>query len=95
MVLCMTGCAIAAFIPPAYFDGISTTRHMVGMNLATALALAISIALAASMILQALARAPRHPEPPGQRPGPGQPSRPGEIEDLAPASSSQDTRASG
>lgn len=95
LVLCMTGCAIAAFIPPAYFDGISTTRHMVGMNLATALALAISIALAASMILQALARVPRHPEPPGQRPGPGQPSRPGEIEDLAPASSSQDTRASG
>src|SRR5450759_3744269 len=38
LVLCMTGCAIAAFIPPAYFDGISTTRHMVGMNIATAIA---------------------------------------------------------
>jgi hypothetical protein len=57
LVLCMTGCAIAAFIPPAYFDGISTTRHMIGMNLATVLAFAISIALAASMILQALDRA--------------------------------------
>ncbi len=62
LVLCMTGCAVAAFIPPAYFDGISTTRHMVGMNLATALAFVISIALAASMIHQALARAPQRPE---------------------------------
>jgi hypothetical protein len=49
MVLCMTGCAIAAFIPPAYFDGISTTRHMVGMNMATAIAFPVSIALALSM----------------------------------------------
>jgi hypothetical protein len=63
LVLCMTGCAIVAFIPPAYFDGISTTRHMVGMNLATALAFAISIALAASMIHQALAGARQRPEP--------------------------------
>ena len=38
LVLCVTGCAIAAFIPVAYFDGISTTRHMAGMNMATALA---------------------------------------------------------
>jgi hypothetical protein len=43
LVLCMTGCAISAFIPPAYFAGISTTRHMVGMNLATALALVVSV----------------------------------------------------
>jgi hypothetical protein len=49
-VLCMTGCAVVAFIPPAFFDGISTTRHMVGMNLATALAFAVSSALAVSMI---------------------------------------------
>jgi hypothetical protein len=49
LVLCMTGCAIAAFIPPAYFDGISTTRHMVGMNIATAIAFPVSIALALSM----------------------------------------------
>jgi Na+/H+ antiporter NhaC len=34
----MTGCAMAAFIPPAYFAGISTTGHMVGSNLATLLA---------------------------------------------------------
>jgi hypothetical protein len=95
LVLCMTGCAIAAFIPPAYFDGISTTRHMVGMNLATALAFAISIALAASMILQALNRARQRPERPGQRPGLGSLSQPDEIEDLTPAPNSQDTRASG
>jgi hypothetical protein len=56
LVLCMTGCAIAAFIPPAYFAGISTTRHMVGMNLATALALVVGVALAVSMAGQALAR---------------------------------------
>ncbi len=49
LVLCMTGCAVAAFIPPAYFAGISTTRHMVGMNLATALAFVVSVALAVSV----------------------------------------------
>jgi hypothetical protein len=48
-VLCMTGCAIVAFIPPAFFAGISTTRHMVGMNLSTALALVVSVALAVSL----------------------------------------------
>jgi hypothetical protein len=53
LVLCMTGCAIAAFIPPAYFAGISTTRHMVGMNLATALAFVASVALAASIVKRA------------------------------------------
>jgi hypothetical protein len=61
-VLCMTGCAVLAFIPPAYFDGISTTRHMVGMNLATAIAFAVSTALAGSMIRRGVAR-------PRQRPG--------------------------
>jgi hypothetical protein len=49
LVLCMIGCAMAAFIPPAYFAGISTTRHMVGMNLATALAFVASVALAVSV----------------------------------------------
>lgn len=49
LVLCMIGCAVAAFIPPAYFAGISTTRHMVGMNLATALAFVVSVALACSI----------------------------------------------
>src|SRR5215470_3258522 len=39
LVLCMNTCALLAFIPPAFFDGISTTRHMVGENLATDLAL--------------------------------------------------------
>jgi hypothetical protein len=52
LVLCMSGCAVAAFIPPAYFAGISITRHMVGMNLATALALPVSIALASSLVYQ-------------------------------------------
>jgi hypothetical protein len=52
LVLCMTGCAIVAFVPPAYFAGISTSRHLVGMNLATALAFVLSVALAASMAAQ-------------------------------------------
>lgn len=62
LVLCMTACAVVAFIPPAYFAGISTTRHMVGMNLATALAFPVTIALAVSMIRRAVA-------PPRRRPG--------------------------
>ena len=56
LVLCMTGCAVAAFIPPAFFAGISTTRHMVGMNLATALALTVAVALAASLVHQLITR---------------------------------------
>jgi hypothetical protein len=56
LVLCMTGCAVAAFIPAAYFDGISTTRHMVGMNMATALAVPVGIALVISLTHQALRR---------------------------------------
>lgn len=59
VVLCMTGCAMAAFIPPAYFAGISTTRHMVGSNLATLLALTLSIALLVSMGYRAVARGHR------------------------------------
>lgn len=55
LVLCMTGCAVMAFIPPALFAGISTTRHMVGSNLATALSLTVAVALAASLARQALA----------------------------------------
>jgi type IV secretory pathway VirB2 component (pilin) len=68
---CMTGCAIVAFVPPAFFDGISTTRHMVGMNLATALAFAISVALAASMIRRGVTR---------RRPRPQAPAKPAEPE---------------
>jgi hypothetical protein len=64
LVLCMTGCAATAFIPPAYFAGISTTRHMVGTNLATALTLVIGIGLAASMIHQALTRSRPAPADP-------------------------------
>ena len=56
LVLCMTTCAMLAFVPPAFFDGISTTRHEVGENLATDLALTFAVALAASMVWQAVAR---------------------------------------
>ena len=56
MVLCMIGCAVVAFIPPAYYSGISTTRHMVGMNLATSLAFVVTAALAVSLIHQAVTR---------------------------------------
>lgn len=49
LVLCMTGCAIAAFIPAAYFAGLTISRHMVGTNLATALAFPITVALLVPM----------------------------------------------
>jgi hypothetical protein len=74
LVLCMTACAMVAFIPPAYFAGISTTRHMVGTNLATLLALTVTVALAASMVGQALAR---------PRSRPGTPAKPQELPELA------------
>jgi hypothetical protein len=74
LVLCMTACAMVAFIPPAYFAGISTTRHMVGTNLATLLALTVAIALAASMVGQSLARPPS---------GPGTPAKGQEMPELA------------
>ena len=61
VVLCMIGCAMVAFIPPAFYAGISTTRHMVGMNLATSLAFVLAAGLAASMIQQALSRGRSHP----------------------------------
>lgn len=75
VALCMTGCALFAFLPPAYFAGISTTRHMVGANLATLLALVVSVALAGSLAAGGLARTrdrrsgPRGTVTPGQRPG--------------------------
>ena len=56
MVLCMIGCAMLAFIPPAYYAGISTTRHMVGMNIATSLAFVVAAALAVSLVQQAVTR---------------------------------------
>jgi uncharacterized membrane protein len=67
VVLCMTGCAAVAFIPPAYFDGISTARHMAVMNLALALAFAMSVTLMVSMVGSA-ARGRR-----GTRSGPSPP----------------------
>ena len=59
MVLCMIGCAMVAFIPPAYFAGISTTRHMVGTNLATSLAFVVAAGLAVSLMRQLLTRPAR------------------------------------
>jgi hypothetical protein len=59
----MTGCAVLAFVPPAYFAGISTTRHMVGMNFATALAVTLSVGVLISLVRGRLARAPRRPGP--------------------------------
>jgi hypothetical protein len=59
MVLCMIGCATVAFIPPAYYAGISTTRHMVGTNLATSFAFVVAAGLAGSMIWQLLTRPAR------------------------------------
>ncbi len=56
-ILALVGCAMLAFVPPAFFDGISTTRHMVGMNLATILSVALSAALAVSMLGGAVASA--------------------------------------
>ena len=55
LVLCMTGCAIIAFVPPAYFDGSATTRHLLGSNLATALACPIGAALAIARLRQVTA----------------------------------------
>ena len=71
LILCMTGCAFLAFIPPAYYAGISTTRHMVGTNLTTALAVIIAVALAGSMVRQALTR--RRAESPQPSPEPAAP----------------------
>jgi hypothetical protein len=59
LVLCMIGCAMVAFIPPAYYAGISTTRHMVGTNLATSFAFVVAAGLAGSMIWQLLTRPAR------------------------------------
>jgi hypothetical protein len=68
VVLCMTGCAFVAFFPPAYFDGISTARHMAVMNFALALAFAMSVVLAVSMIYEG-ARARWGPRPGLRHPG--------------------------
>jgi hypothetical protein len=54
--ICMlTGCAATAFVPAAYFDGVETTRHMLGSNLATAVAFVLSAILLASMVRSGMA----------------------------------------
>jgi hypothetical protein len=78
LVLCLTGCAVAAFVPPAYLAGISTTRHMVGMNLAIALALPVAAALAASIAYEGLVRRP------GLRARPGATGHAGRRSDRRP-----------
>lgn len=64
-VLCLVACAAVAFVPPAYFEGISTTRHMVGMNLANCLAFVLAAALAGSMLAMVIRRggSPERPRP--------------------------------
>ena len=69
-VLALIGCAFVAFIPPGFFEGISTTRHMVGMNLATWLSIPLSVGLAVSMLAQLATR--RRPVPQAA-PTPAQP----------------------
>jgi hypothetical protein len=67
LVLCLTGCAFMAFIPPGFFEGTAVTRHMLGMNLANLLPIPVAVALAISLLRQALQRR-RAPGP--QVPGP-------------------------
>lgn len=55
LILCMTASAVTGFIPPAYFAGISTTRHMVGTNLATGLAFVVACCVAVSLAGQLIA----------------------------------------
>jgi hypothetical protein len=56
VVMCLTGCAIAAFIPAAFFAGVETTRHMMGSNMATALAFTLSVTLLGSLLRSGLAQ---------------------------------------
>jgi hypothetical protein len=77
VVACMIGCAMVAFIPPAYYTGISTTRHMVRMNLATALAFVLAAGLTASMIQHALAGPPPVSQAAGTSPADGAAVSPG------------------
>jgi len=58
-VLCMTGCAAVGFVPPAFFDGIESARHMAVINLCLGLAFAMAVALAASMIYHSVRRGPK------------------------------------
>ena len=49
-IVALVGCAVAGFIPAGYFDGIEITRHMLGSNLATALAFVFAALLLASLV---------------------------------------------
>jgi len=64
VVLCLTVSAIVAFVPPGFFESISTTRHMVGSNLATVLSIPLSVGLVLSMIMEAVKARRRRPVPP-------------------------------
>ncbi len=55
--LCLTGCAVAAFTPPAFF-ALATTKHMLGSNAATALAFAFRRP-AGSIVREAIAESGR------------------------------------
>jgi hypothetical protein len=76
LVLCLTGCAIAAFIPPGYFEGTAVTRHMLGMNLASVLPVPVAVALAISLLRQALG----HQAPGSQAPGSDRGAGPLEVQ---------------
>ena len=89
-VLCLTGCAIAAFVPAAFFAGIEPTRHMMGMNMATALAFALSATLLASLLRFGLAQ--------DGRPAPSRlsvPAVPGPRAATAPTAARAGSRARG
>lgn len=59
----LTGCAMTAFVPAAFFDGVETTRHMLGMNLSTALAFAVCFTLLASLLRRGLRQDGLHGRP--------------------------------
>jgi hypothetical protein len=63
-LLCMTGCAAVAFTPAAYFDGAETTKHMAGMNLATALTVPVCLAVLASLLNDSIGEPQRKQEAP-------------------------------
>jgi hypothetical protein len=64
LLLCLTGCAVIAFIPAAYFDGTETTKHMVGMNLATGLTIPVCLAMLASLLDEPTGEPEREQEAP-------------------------------
>jgi hypothetical protein len=57
--LCLAGCAVTAFVPAAFFAGVETTRHMMGSNMATALAFTVSATLLGSLLRDGLSASSR------------------------------------